>query len=407
MSEKYANFMALKLKSIMKKDKKNALPITLKSVKIENFGGIERTSLKDLPYNAQWIFLTGENGFGKTSVLQAIASAFDPEGYIFLYNQQKHFEKPVIPTIDVQLNYCGSLKTSYIFEWLGGGVNPIESTFVLKEFATYGTSRLEIAHDTSSNEAADKSGRLYSLFRTDGVLLSVEAEMKVWEKRDKTYFDNLRNTLLKILDRNIGDIYIDESENAKVKYVELDKKGNKLPPVTFEKLASGYRSIVAMVGDLLIRFYKIYPKNTPPEEFAGIVLIDELDVHLHPRMQKKIPGILSGVFPKMQFIASIHSPIPILGAPENAIFLKVFRTKEEGITVEHLDQVQVRSLTPNTLLSSPIFDFDEIIGDHHDRAADRLATEDHYDETVFAQVLEKKLKEMAAASNIAPEKITK
>jgi AAA domain-containing protein len=398
MSEKYANFRALKLKSNMKKNKKETLPTTLKSVEIENFGGIIHTSLKDLPDDAQWIFLTGENGFGKTSVLQAIGAA------LFLIED-------LYPNAEVVFNgmvevrrhgevqrYSNRLRNLLAH---GGKID------TLMGFAAYGTSRLEIAHDTSSNEAADKSGRLYSLFRTDGVLLSVEAEMKVWEKRDKLYFNNLRNTLLKILDKNVGDIYIDESENAKVKYVELDKEGNKLPPVTFEKLASGYRSIVAMVGDMLIRFYKFYPKSTPPEEFEGIVLIDELDVHLHPRMQRKIPGILSGVFPKIQFIASIHSPIPILGAPENAIFLKVFRTKEEGITVEHLDQVQFRSLTPNTLLSSPIFDFDEIIGDHHNRTGDRLATEDHYDETVFAQVLEKKLKEMAAASNIAAEKITK
>jgi len=372
----------------MKKDKSAALPFSLKSVEIENFAGIKHTALKDLPDDAQWIFLTGENGFGKTSVLQAIALGIQNEDLAEVA-QVKDRERLALK---VRLGPETELGISLLS--FGRG----ESFF--RRFAAYGTSRLEIAHDTSSNEAADKSSRLYTLFRSDGVLLSIEAEMKVWEKRNTAYFNNLRNTLLKVLDKNLGDIYIDEKENAKVKYVELDKDGNKLPPVTFEKLASGYRSIVAMVGDLLIRFYKIYPRNTPPEEFAGIVLIDELDVHLHPHTQRKLPGILSGVFPKMQFIASIHSPIPILGAPENAVFLKVFRTKEEGITVENLDYVSVRSLTPNTLISSPIFDFDEVIGDQHDRTTEKLATESNYDEAVFANVLEKKLKQMAKAANI-------
>lgn len=357
---------------------KSPLPISLKSIEIEHFAGIKHTSLKDLPGDAQWIFLTGENGFGKTSVLRGIAMGLD--GML----EGKGGQRFISPQISCEVNATEK-----------GGV-----------FAAYGASRIEIAHDASSNEATDKSGRLYSLFRSDGVLLSIEAEMKIWEQRNPVYFNNLKNTLLQVLDRNIGDIFI-ENENAKVMYVELDNAGETLPPIPFNQLASAYRSIIAMIGDLLIRLYKIYPKDTPPAEFAGIVLIDELDVHLHPKMQRRIPGILSSVFPKMQFIASIHSPIPILGAPENAVFLKVLRTKEEGITLHHLDTVQVRSLTPNTLLSSPIFDFDEIISDQHLKGKERLVTAGSYQEATFDKELEQRLREMAVAANIDPNLISK
>ena len=383
--------MLNRAKGIFMEKEKNTLPISLKSIQIENYAGIKKTAIEDLPGDAQWIFLTGENGFGKTSVLRGIGLALFNHELVLL-------EKKIVIKANVLYSSGETVEMSAISK---------PDLFSLEGFAAYGTSRLEIAHDTSSNEAAVKSGRLYSLFRSDGVLLSVEAEMKIWEQRHPTYFSNLKNTLIKVLDKRIGNIFIDEEDSAKVKYVELDKNGSELPPVTFEKLASGYRSIVAMVGDLLIRFYKIYSKETKPEEFAGIVIIDELDAHLHPKLQKKIPGILSGVFPNMQFIASIHSPIPILGAPENAVFLKVNRDKESGVTVDHLDQIQVRSLTPNTLFSSPIFDFDEIIGDHHDRETERLVTEDHYDEAVFNQVLEKKLKQMARDANIDPDTILK
>jgi len=362
----------------MKKESKSPLSISLKSIEIENFAGILHTGLKDLPNDAQWIFLTGENGFGKTSVLRGVATGLD--GML----QEKSGPKFISQQINCEVNAADK------------GV----------VFATYGASRIEIAHDASSNEAMDKSGRLYSLFRSDGVLLSIEAEMKIWEQRNPTYFSNLKNTLLQVLDRNIGDIFI-ENENAKVMYVELDNAGEPLPPVSFGQLASAYRSIIAMIGDLLIRFYKIYPKDTPPADFAGIVLIDELDVHMHPKMQRRIPGILSGVFPKMQFIASIHSPIPILGAPENAVFLKVLRTKEEGITLHNLDTVQVRSLTPNTLLSSPIFDFDEIINDQHKKGKERLVTAETYQEATFDNELEQRLREMAVAANIDPKLFSK
>ncbi len=367
----------------MKKESKSPLPISLKSIEIENFAGILHTGLKDLPGDAQWIFLTGENGFGKTSVLRAIATAIDNDSVLNSEGSK------------VESKFEVRIKAGPSIDLIAYG----KETSTLGKFAAYGASRIEIAHDASSNDATDKSGKLYSLFRSDGVLLSVEAEMKIWEQRHRVYFNNLKNTLLQVLDRNIGDIFI-ENENAKVMYVELDNAGEPLPPVTFGQLASAYRSIIAMIGDLLIRFYKIYPKDTPPAEFAGIVLIDELDVHLHPKMQRRIPGILSGVFPKIQFIASIHSPVPILGAPENAVFLKVLRTREEGITLHNLDTVQVRSLTPDTLLSSPIFDFDEIIGDHHDKGKEKLVTEANYDEAMFYQMLEAKIREKAVAANI-------
>ena len=115
--------------------------------------------------------------------------------------------------------------------------------------------------------------------------------------------------------------------------------------------------------------------------------------------------MLSSVFPKIQFIGSIHSPIPILGAPSNSVFLKVNRTEPEGITVEHLDYMDVTNLTPNNILSSPIFDFDEVVHRDHDLAHERLMTEDDYGDGVFNKVLKQKLKTMAKAANLNPNDI--
>ncbi|MGB0432627.1 MAG: AAA family ATPase, partial [Bacteroidia bacterium] len=53
--------------------------LSIEAFEIENFKGIKKTSIKDLPNHAPWIFVTGENGFGKTSLLQALASAMAGE----------------------------------------------------------------------------------------------------------------------------------------------------------------------------------------------------------------------------------------------------------------------------------------------------------------------------------------
>lgn len=52
----------------------NPLPYAVLGFQIENFGGIKKTEVHDLPNSAKWIFLTGENGYGKTTVLQAVAA---------------------------------------------------------------------------------------------------------------------------------------------------------------------------------------------------------------------------------------------------------------------------------------------------------------------------------------------
>lgn len=391
---------------LKEKENKEALPISLYSFEIEDFKGIKKTQGLNLSSNSQWVFLTGENGFGKTSLLQAIALVLSIDEYILVE------PIPVWPMARIYTIEKGE-RSLYGVE-AGNNEYPLIFQNVkegkrkrLNELATYGTSRLEITNDDSKNDARRRSSALYSLFNSDGRLLSIEAELIKWEHRDKQHFNNLKKTLLQVLDKNIRHIYIDTEKKGEVvvKYVELDRQGNELPPVTFNQLASGYKSIIAMVGDLLIRFYKVYPTNTEPKDFGGIVLIDELDVHLHPRMQKKIPGILSKVFPKIQFIASIHSPIPILGAPSNSVFLKVNRTKEEGITVEHLDYLDVRSLSPNNILSSPIFDFDDVAHKDHDLGSEPLMTEDNYENGVFSNVLKKKLRAMAKAANLDPNDI--
>jgi predicted ATP-binding protein involved in virulence len=123
------------------------------------------------------------------------------------------------------------------------------------------------------------------------------------------------------------------------------------------KLASGHKNIIAMIGDMLIRFYAKQPEVIEPQYFCGIVLIDELDLHLHPKWQRQLPKLLSNVFPNVQFIASTHSVIPFLGAPENSVFLKVNRSQEQGITVERIN-IDISNLLPNSLLTSPLFDLE-------------------------------------------------
>jgi len=86
-------------------------------------------------------------------------------------------------------------------------------------------------------------------------------------------------------------------------------------------LSDGYRSIVAFAGDLIWRLMQAYPGLDDPTRAPGVVLIDELDAHLHPSWQRQIAGWLRATFPRLQFFVATHSPLIAIGAGEDACTL--------------------------------------------------------------------------------------
>jgi len=81
----------------------------------------------------------------------------------------------------------------------------------------------------------------------------------------------------------------------------------------FNNLSDGYRNIVAMVADVAHRAARLNPHfgADAARKAKGVVLIDEIDLHLHPKWQRRVVGDLKKVFPGIQFIATTHSPFII------------------------------------------------------------------------------------------------
>lgn len=74
------------------------------------------------------------------------------------------------------------------------------------------------------------------------------------------------------------------------------------------QLSDGERNMLALVGDMARRLSVLNPGLTNPNEGAGVVLIDEIDLHLHPRWQREVIGKLEATFPNCQFVITTHSP---------------------------------------------------------------------------------------------------
>ena len=127
--------------------------------------------------------------------------------------------------------------------------------------------------------------------------------------------------------------FLPEFENFTVRRnplrMEVSKNGICL---TVNQLSDGEKCLIAMVGDLARRIAIANPMLTNPLNGEGIILIDEIDLHLHPKWQRMVVSKLIDVFPHCQFIASTHSPHVITHVhPKNLYLLKQI---ESGMTAE-------------------------------------------------------------------------
>jgi predicted ATP-binding protein involved in virulence len=93
-------------------------------------------------------------------------------------------------------------------------------------------------------------------------------------------------------------------------YDELTIRLEKEGLVPFNSLSDGYRNMVAMVADIAHRTSRLNPHHgtEAARKTRGVVLIDEIDLHLHPKWQRRVVADLQRAFPELQFIASTHSP---------------------------------------------------------------------------------------------------
>lgn len=85
---------------------------------------------------------------------------------------------------------------------------------------------------------------------------------------------------------------------------------------SFDSLSSGFKAIFNIYANLLVRAQF---QEVAPEELVGIAIIDEIDVHLHISLQKKVLPFLTKAFPKVQFIVSTHSPFVITSTDNDTV----------------------------------------------------------------------------------------
>ena len=305
------------------------------------------------------IYFLGENGDGKSLILMSICLAFN--GNYIKYKTEKRDTGIATDILDNNSDIYG------IDEW--NHRYNVSNAIYLENLYAYGTHRGRYNADPT-----EKYGFM-SLFNNDLTLNSPEQWLKNLKLEEEQESDNGIKT--KIATQQIEKILFDllekkvetRIEGSKVVFIE---KGCEL---SIDQLSEGYRSIIIFVCDLLYRLHKNNSHNV--FNTKGVVLVDEIDQHLHLKWQRTIVSKLRKIFPNIQFIFTTHSPTIIQGASDDAIIFRTYR--ENGITKvsEPYYRKDLDHLMMNTLVTSSLFGLED----------SRLDTDDNYSDTSDSYLL--------------------
>lgn len=333
----------------------------IRQVRIRNFKALASVDLEivqqpDNPELAPCMMLLGENATGKSSVLEAIALTLIGTRQIALLDKLVAAEE-IRPTEYVHRPDPAN--------WDIVGSDPLGVDvrfFGLKDFATlsgdagetfggseqtskivlgYGPRRYFPRHKARRFRAP--AHRVRSLFDPMATIANPIGWLLDLRESDLAKFDAAARALRIIL--MLRDEALIEAVEGRVM---IETPHGTMP---LSKMSVGYQSVIAMAIDIIRELFVHYDNL---ENAYAVVLVDEIETHLHPRWKLRIVGRLRQAFPRVQFILTTHDPLCLRGMHQGEVF--VLRRSEEGSRIEMLaDLPDVQGMRAEQLLTSEFF----------------------------------------------------
>lgn len=341
------------------------------NITIKNFKKFEELSVR---FNPRMNVIVGSNGAGKSSILEALVIG---AGSFFLGIEgisspgisnsdvrfvtesvgstiDRHPQFPVYITCDgsvgsksmawersihsetgsTYFKNAGEIKSTA--HRMQDDIRHGDKTSILPVISYYSTGRLWAQKKEKQGKTQKKMSNRFAGYVDCLSSSSNEKLMIKWFEK-MTYQqlqDDVKVPELTAVENAVAECFLDsgisadavkvryrvKSEEIEIVYRDKDGKWQKHP---FHELSDGFRNTMSLVADIAYRMAVLNPQllEKVVKETPGIVIIDEIDQHLHPQWQRVILKSLTKIFPKVQFMVSTHSPSVIASAQKDQLIL--------------------------------------------------------------------------------------
>ena len=370
------------------------LSLTVENVRC--FGPAQTLDLSDGNGRpARWTIILGDNGTGKTTLLQALVAMLPrvvnkegtdvyfipemPPATALFWGWQRvasGSSKVNSYLIDLDEVFCKSeaefwsginllqgesgLTSHYLYDL--DGVSRQCSLIQKGKLGSlvsfsYGASRRMGKTALSEKVEQDIHASLFddnvSLLNAEEWLLEIDYTARIpseIQQKAKVRRELVRTILIDLLP-DVTDVRIallsNEQPKPRVEFKTLDGW------IGIQGVSLGYKTLTAWMVDFASRMFDAYPDSETPLAEPAVVLVDEIDLHLHPRWQRDLISRLTELFPNTQFIVTTHSPLVVQAAADAN--LVVLRREGDHVVIDN-DVEAVRGWRADQILTSELFD---------------------------------------------------
>jgi len=312
--------------------------------------GLDFTSSSELESTRKWTLLVGENGTCKSTLLKAaglllggsdcLPHLLEEPGSWVRRGAKECVLRARLRTAewqprDIELRIVLEDSSSEVIHRNRAGLEAIDSALKNSPrnyfVAGYGPYRRLVENHGSKELSPSSRGpiraqSLATLFDKNALVNPLPAwAMGLEYRQGEAGLAIVRDAMNALLpdmtfagiDRKAGDLMFDTLDG----------------PVPLRQLSDGYQNVAAWIGDLLFRVTEAFANYQNPLQARGLLLIDEVDAHLHPSWQRRLRAFLDDKLPNFQIIATTHSPLTVQQFRGGEVYMLV-RTRDDADAVK-------------------------------------------------------------------------